>query len=227
MTQLEFISGMKRLSSYYLKELTNDQLEAWYEMFKEVRIEDFNKAIKLISKENGGLSSARNCGIQNASGDYIILLDSDDYIAYDWVLDNVGGEGEASKWGKYDKAFQSKVAEARKQGRPSSEGPFIWDVYTEYMDNAKDSFSVDLRNKFVNKDDVQNRLADFQDALKEELDEAAKGIKTLGASIENTDSYELTFNGERLERHIVSIKKVAPTNHIYPRKYAQVLKKPL
>lgn len=62
---------------------------------------------------------------------------------------------------------------------------------------------------------------------KEELDEAAKGIKTLGASIENTDSYELTFNGERLERHIVSIKKVAPTNHIYPRKYAQILKKPL
>ena len=52
MTQLEFISGMKRLSSYYFKELTNDQLEAWYEMFKEVRVEDFNKAIKLISKEN-------------------------------------------------------------------------------------------------------------------------------------------------------------------------------
>ena len=50
MTQLEFISGMKRLSSYYFKELTNDQLEAWYEMFKNVRVEDFNKAIKLISK---------------------------------------------------------------------------------------------------------------------------------------------------------------------------------
>ena len=59
MTQLEFISGMKRLSSYYLKELTNDQLEAWYEMFKEVRIEDFNKAIKLISKENEYMPTAQ------------------------------------------------------------------------------------------------------------------------------------------------------------------------
>ena len=59
MTQLEFISGMKRLSSYYLKELTNDQLEAWYEMFKEVRVEDFNKAIKLISKENEYMPTAQ------------------------------------------------------------------------------------------------------------------------------------------------------------------------
>ena len=59
MTQLEFISGMKRLSSYYFKELTNDQLEAWYEMFKEVRVEDFNKAIKLISKENEYMPTAQ------------------------------------------------------------------------------------------------------------------------------------------------------------------------
>ena len=59
MTQLEFISGMKRLSSYYLKELTNDQLEVWYEMFKEVRVEDFHKAIKLISKENEYMPTAQ------------------------------------------------------------------------------------------------------------------------------------------------------------------------
>ena len=33
MTQLDFISGMKRLSGYYFKELTNDQLVIWYEPF--------------------------------------------------------------------------------------------------------------------------------------------------------------------------------------------------
>ena len=59
MTKLDFISGMKRLSSYYLKELTNDQLEAWYEMFKNVRVEDFNIAIKLISKENEYMPTAQ------------------------------------------------------------------------------------------------------------------------------------------------------------------------
>lgn len=34
--------------------------------------------IKLIKKENGGVSSARNCGIENASGTYIAFCDSDD-----------------------------------------------------------------------------------------------------------------------------------------------------
>lgn len=36
--------------------------------------------IKVIHKENGGLSSARNEGIKYATGDYIIFVDSDDFI---------------------------------------------------------------------------------------------------------------------------------------------------
>lgn len=37
--------------------------------------------IHVINKENGGLSSARNTGLQHASGEYVYFLDSDDYIA--------------------------------------------------------------------------------------------------------------------------------------------------
>lgn len=37
--------------------------------------------IKVYHKENGGLSDARNYGISKATGDYLILLDSDDYIS--------------------------------------------------------------------------------------------------------------------------------------------------
>ncbi len=36
--------------------------------------------IKVIDKENGGASSARNEGIKNATGDYLIFVDSDDFI---------------------------------------------------------------------------------------------------------------------------------------------------
>ena len=34
--------------------------------------------IRVIHKENGGLSSARNRGIEESSGDWVIFLDSDD-----------------------------------------------------------------------------------------------------------------------------------------------------
>lgn len=39
-----------------------------------------DKRIKVIHKENGGLSDARNAGLDIATGDYIAFLDSDDYI---------------------------------------------------------------------------------------------------------------------------------------------------
>ncbi|MEA4831273.1 MAG: glycosyltransferase [Oscillospiraceae bacterium] len=39
-----------------------------------------DKRIKVIHKENGGLSSARNAGLDIAQGDYIAFVDSDDYI---------------------------------------------------------------------------------------------------------------------------------------------------
>ena len=38
------------------------------------------KRIKVIHQENGGASAARNAGLDIAQGEYIVLLDSDDWI---------------------------------------------------------------------------------------------------------------------------------------------------
>lgn len=43
----------------------------------------FDKRIRVFHKENGGTSSARNLGIDNARGEYIGFVDADDYIEAD------------------------------------------------------------------------------------------------------------------------------------------------
>lgn len=47
--------------------------------------------IKLFNKVNGGLSSARNFGIKKATGDYIIFIDSDDFIEKNMIEELVFG----------------------------------------------------------------------------------------------------------------------------------------
>ena len=42
--------------------------------------EKYKNKIIYLEKENGGLSDARNYGIQYAKGEYIAFLDSDDYV---------------------------------------------------------------------------------------------------------------------------------------------------
>lgn len=44
------------------------------------RYAEMDSRVKVIHKENGGLSDARNAGLEVSKGDYICFIDSDDYI---------------------------------------------------------------------------------------------------------------------------------------------------
>lgn len=46
-----------------------------------------DQRIKVIHKANGGLSEARNYGIDLATGDYLLFVDSDDYIDVNLIKD--------------------------------------------------------------------------------------------------------------------------------------------
>ena len=47
----------------------------------ESYVNQYPELIRLINTENGGLGQARNVGIENARGEYLLFLDSDDSLA--------------------------------------------------------------------------------------------------------------------------------------------------
>ncbi len=47
----------------------------------------FNKKIKIITKNNEGVSAARNDGMKNAKGKYITFIDCDDYVSTNYFND--------------------------------------------------------------------------------------------------------------------------------------------
>ncbi|MBC2851070.1 glycosyltransferase [Cetobacterium sp. 8H] len=61
--------------------LVNDgSTDSSYKILEEYK-NRYSEITKVVAKENGGLSSARNVGIKEAKGEYISFIDSDDIIS--------------------------------------------------------------------------------------------------------------------------------------------------
>lgn len=49
------------------------------------RLAEVDPRIKVIHKTNGGVSTARNAGLDAATGEYVVFVDGDDYISEDYT----------------------------------------------------------------------------------------------------------------------------------------------
>lgn len=87
-----------------------------------------NSKIHVIHKENGGLSDARNCGIKEAKGKYLLFVDSDDYI-----------EKESFK----------KIVECLEKQNRDIDLMFL-EATKVYPDNTKESMGDGYQEKFIN-----------------------------------------------------------------------------
>lgn len=65
----------------------------------------YDRRVKVIHKPNGGLSSARNAGIDVMSGEYVTFIDSDDFIP----------ENAIEKWVHYIKEYHANIVVGKYQ----------------------------------------------------------------------------------------------------------------
>lgn len=86
----------------YLKRCVDSVLAQTYRNFEVILIDDGSPdksgelcdlfaeddcRIRVFHTQNGGVSNARNIGLDNANGDYITFVDSDDYIHPDYLAE--------------------------------------------------------------------------------------------------------------------------------------------
>lgn len=98
----------------YLRQCIDSILSQTYTNFELILVDDGSKdqsgeicneyaekdsRIRLFHKENGGVSSARNLGLDNAHGEYICFVDSDDWVDNTYIEDML-------KPGDYDLVMQ-------------------------------------------------------------------------------------------------------------------------
>lgn len=91
-----------------------------------------------------------------------------DYVSYDLAIDSIGGEGDATKWTKYDHAVQAYKAEQKKRGVPMSTWDSDGKVYCDTLHNAKDSFSRDLNNTYE-LDGIDSRIKRFKKSFEDQV----------------------------------------------------------
>ncbi len=123
-----------------------------------------------------------------------------DYVAYNWAIDAIGGEGEAAKWSRYDKTFELKRSEARKKGLPQSEMPKRSDVYVEQLSTSKDNFSKDIRARYLS--DANKKVNAYIASLVNEIQNAVNSNQVIrGASdAANELAGEIDYKGDPAKR---------------------------
>ncbi|MDU7455582.1 glycosyltransferase [Clostridium saudiense] len=126
MVKLSIIVPVYKVESY-IEKCINSILKQTINNFEIILVDDgspdksgeicdryakMDSRIRVIHKENGGLSSARNEGLKYCIGEYVTFVDSDDYLCY-------------------DKAYEEMYDLSKKEGSDIVSGNCIW----YYSDN--------------------------------------------------------------------------------------------
>lgn len=119
--------------------------------------------IKVIHQENGGVSSARNVGLNTATGQYIMFCDSDDYVFGDWVADMYFGIS------RYPEALLvANVEYGVDRNVCAADAPIAVDVefkQCSYYTLYKTGLSAYVVNKIFKRDIIMNNNIRFDESV--------------------------------------------------------------
>ena len=108
------------------------------------RLAEVYEEIRVFHKKNGGLSSARNSGIQEAKGQYIVFVDSDDTLE----AGALGKIQEAlDKYGDADAVFYDGLED---DGTSRDSLRRITDDHVRIFENGKDFLLKEYRDNNLN-----------------------------------------------------------------------------
>ena len=101
-------------------------------------VQSYGDAVELVSKDNGGKSSALNLGLQYATGDYIWIFDDDDIAAPDGLrqlFQALHADPKAGfSFGGYRQFSDERaIADALAAAEPERSGPVIVDEFGCYL----------------------------------------------------------------------------------------------
>lgn len=124
--------------------------------------------VKVIHQSNGGLSCARNAGLSCSRGDYVVFIDSDDYLIEDTALEKIDRKTTTKpdviiygykKFFESDSRFGASVCsfpEVKEENNPA-----------EYLDNLliSGTYSGTAWCKVVRTDLLKNNHIEFKPGL--------------------------------------------------------------
>ena len=151
----------------YLHECVDSILNQSYKDFEVILVDDGSpdscpqicddyaskdSRVKVIHKPNGGQADARNVGLENASGDYVCYVDSDDYLADNNVLQLLADKTESNpdivhykfkEWFEYD----GHVSECKFDYIVPTKERSLADIYCDLID--KDAYYNSAWSKII------------------------------------------------------------------------------
>ena len=87
--------GISRIKSFEVIVINDGSTDNSLEIIEE-KLSKSTVSYKIVNQENSGVSCARNRGIEEANGQYLVFVDSDDYITGNHLSELYNGETDFS-----------------------------------------------------------------------------------------------------------------------------------